>query len=56
MQELFTVGSLFNALILVVGWSIRNELHHIRNSIEEAKSSAYKAHERLDLHINQHIN
>lgn len=54
MNEVLTVGNLFNALILVVGWSIRNELHHIRNSIEEAKTSAYKAHERLDLHITTH--
>lgn len=48
MQEFITIANLFNALILVVGWSIRNELHHIRNSIEDAKASAYKAHERID--------
>jgi hypothetical protein len=54
MNEVLTVANMFNALVLVVGWSIRNELHHIRNSIEEAKSSAYKAHERLDIHISAH--
>lgn len=48
MQEYLTVANIFNALILVVGWSIRNELHHIRKSIEEAKASANKAHERID--------
>lgn len=54
MNEILTVANMFNALVLVVGWSIRNELHHIRHSIDEAKSSAFKAHERLDVHISQH--
>jgi len=51
MAELLTVSNLFSALALVVGWSIRNELHHIRNSVSEAKGYAAKAHERLDNHI-----
>jgi|GEM_PF-4062893 len=51
MNEIFTVSNLFSALALVVGWSIRNELHHIRQSVGEAKTSATKAHERLDDHI-----
>lgn len=48
MQDILTVSNLFNGLILVVGWSIRNELHYIRNSITEAKSSAHEAHKRID--------
>jgi hypothetical protein len=51
MNEILTVSNLFNALMLVVGWSIRNELHHIRRSVEEAKTSAYKAHERIDEYL-----
>lgn len=48
MQELVTINNVFNALMLVVGWSIRSELHHIRTSIAEAKEVAGKAHGRID--------
>lgn len=48
MNEFVTVANLLNGLMLLVGWSIRNELHHIRKDIIEAKSFASKAHERID--------
>ena len=48
MQELFTVANLFNGMVLVVLWAIKNELCHIRESIAEAKTHATRAHERLD--------
>ncbi len=51
MAELLTVSNLFSALALVVGWSIRNELNHIGNSVGEAKTDAKEAHQRLDNHI-----
>lgn len=51
MNEVFTVSNLFSGLALVVGWSIRNELHHIRQSITDVKTSASRAHERIDAHI-----
>lgn len=48
MGDLFTVSTLFNALILVVGWSIKQELKHIGDSIEGVKESADYAHKRID--------
>ncbi len=49
MNELLTISNVFNCLLLVVGWSIRNELGHIRESIEDAKESAKEAHKRIDV-------
>lgn len=54
MQEILTVSNLFSLLTLVVGWSIRNELHHIRENIGLADKKAEKAHERLDSHLQNH--
>lgn len=57
-MDFFTVSNLLNGLMLVVAWSIRNELHHIRESINnakelasDAKNTALKAHERIDFFI-----
>jgi len=51
MDELVTVANLFNALFAVICWSIRNELHHIRHELGEAKGLGKRAHERIDEHI-----
>lgn len=51
MDELLTVSNIFNALFAVICWSIRNELHHIRHGLGEAKGIGNRAHERLDEHI-----
>lgn len=51
MLDFMTVSNLFNLLILVVGWSIRNELHHIRFELGEAKGVGNRAHVRIDEHI-----
>lgn len=48
MAELFNVTNLFNVVIVVVAWSIRQELYHIRQSIDEAKDTASQAHKRID--------
>lgn len=48
MEQLFSVSGLLNVLVLVVGWSIKSELHHISQSIEEARESASEAHRRID--------
>lgn len=48
MDQVFTVTSLFNALILVVGWSIRQELKHIGEALHEVKESTTDAHRRID--------
>jgi len=53
MDELLTVANLFNALFAVICWSIRNELHHIRHELGEAKGIGNRAHKRLDEHIAQ---
>lgn len=51
MDELITVSNLFNALFAVICWSIRNELHHIRFELGEAKGIGNRAHVRIDEHI-----
>lgn len=48
MEALFTVANGFNLALLVIGWSIRNELGHIRESIRDVKESANEAHKRID--------
>lgn len=55
-QELPIVGWLINLLMVVVGFAIKRELHHIASSIRavhecaiEAKGMASRAHERIDL-------
>lgn len=57
-MDFFTVSNLLNGLMLVVAWSIRNELHYIRESINnakelasDAKNTALRAHERIDFLI-----
>ena len=54
-MEWFTVANLINCIVVMVAYSIKNELHHIRESIDsakelacEAKNTALRAHERLD--------
>ena len=53
MDQVFTVTSLFNALILVVGWSIRQELKHIGEALHEVKESTSDAHKRIDALLNK---
>lgn len=48
MNEILTVSNMFSAIICVIGFSIKQELTHIRQGIEEAKASANEAHKRLD--------
>lgn len=48
MNEYLNVANLFNAVIIIVAWSIRQELYHIRQAIDEAKDTAKNAHQRID--------
>ena len=57
-MEWFTVSNLINFIVVIVAYSIKNELHHIRESIDgakelagDAKQTALRAHERLDFFI-----
>lgn len=57
-MEWISVGNLTNAILVVVGWSIQNELHHIRQSVKDlkdlitkAESTALRAHERIDFFL-----
>lgn len=53
-----TVANLINVIVVIVAYSIRNELHHIRESIDRARKMAgraeqvaLKAHDRIDFLI-----
>jgi len=55
MHEIFTVANLFNLILAMIAFGIKNELRHINNNIdsvkelvEDAKSIALRAHERID--------
>lgn len=48
MDEVLTVANLLNVLMLVIGWSIKQELAHIKDCIGEAKESVNHAHRRID--------
>lgn len=55
LSNALTVANLINALVVFGVYAIRTELHHIRESIDnakecavEAKAAAAKANERID--------
>ena len=55
LEHTLTVSNLINVLVVVGVFMIKNELHHIRESIDDAKklagkaeATALKAHERID--------
>jgi hypothetical protein len=48
MEEVLNIANLLNALMIVIGWSIKQELCNIKNCIAEAKESINKAHSRID--------
>ena len=48
MGDLFTVSTLLNALVVVVCWSVRQELQHIKIAIDEVKQLSKDAHRRID--------
>lgn len=57
-MDWFTVANLINIVVVMVAYSIKRELHHIRESIDnakecavEAKSHAAAAHQRIDFLI-----
>lgn len=56
--QIFSVGNLINCIVVLVAWGIKNELKHINENIDDvkalvndAKSTALKAHERIDFLI-----
>lgn len=57
-QHVFNISNLINIIVVIVAYSIKSELRHIRESIDNAKefaqkaeATALKAHERLDFLI-----
>lgn len=57
-MELFTVSNLINCIVVMVAYGIKSELAHINENIQsvkqlvdDAKSTALKAHERIDFLI-----
>jgi hypothetical protein len=57
-NNVFTVSNLINIVVVMVAYSIKSELRHIRESIDtakdyakDAKMTALKAHDRLDFLI-----
>lgn len=58
MTEFLSAGDVVNVVLAIVGWTIKRELSHIKDSIDhvrevvaDAKRTADKAHERLDQFI-----
>lgn len=48
MEQIFTVTTLLNALVVVVCWSVRQELKHIKTAIDEVQQLSKDAHRRID--------
>lgn len=62
-MEWITVGNLINCVVVMVAWGIKNELAHINKNIDsvkelvtDAKTTALKAHERIDFLIERRKN
>ena len=57
-MEWFTVSNLINCIVVMVAYGIKSELGHIgeniksvKDLVDDAKTTALKAHERIDFLI-----
>jgi hypothetical protein len=48
MTEILNIDNLMRACVILIGWTIRQQLEFIKLSIDDDKKSANQAHERID--------
>lgn len=59
-MDWFTASNLINCIVVLVAYGVKRELCHIsdtirsvKESIDDAKTAAQKAHERIDVFFEQ---